>query len=108
MILMLTTRVDREEEARATLIRIRRVPETDERIRLELLEITAAAVFDRESTAALYPGVTSPVRLTYLRYKSLFVVRHLNRRLFIACLLQVIQQFTGEPNMSSRTHSASH
>ena len=29
------------------------------------------------------------------RYKSLLTVRHLNRRLIIACLMQFIQQFTG-------------
>lgn len=52
-------------------------------------------MFDRETTAAMYPGITSPVRLGYERYKSLFVLRHLNHRLLIACLLQLIQQFTG-------------
>lgn len=44
----------------------------------------------------MYPGVTSPIKLTYLTYKSLFVTRHLNRRLLIACLLQVVGQFSGE------------
>lgn len=87
---------DREEEAQATLVRIRRVPEDDQRIQLEIREIKAADMFDRESANALYPGIESPVRLALERYKSLFVVRHLNRRLVIACLLQVIQQFTGK------------
>ncbi|KAI8256519.1 hypothetical protein K4K53_007036 [Colletotrichum sp. SAR 10_77] len=86
---------DREEEALATLIRVRRVPSDDPRLRLELLEIMAAAQFDRETTKAMYPGVTSRLKLTIQRYKSLFVVRHLNRRLLIAALLQIIQQFTG-------------
>ncbi|KAF7550240.1 hypothetical protein G7Z17_g5846 [Cylindrodendrum hubeiense] len=66
---------DREEEARATLIRIRRVPATDDRIRLELLEIKAAALFDQQTTAAMYPGIESPVRIAFERYKSLFTVR---------------------------------
>lgn len=86
---------DREEEALATLIRVRRVPSDDPRLRLELLEIMAAAQFDRETTKTMYPGVTSRLKLTIRRYKSLFVVRHLNRRLLIAALLQIIQQFTG-------------
>ncbi|KAK7418137.1 hypothetical protein QQX98_004112 [Neonectria punicea] len=86
---------DREEEARATLVRIRRVPATDNRIRLELLEIKAAALFDQETTAAMYPGIESRARIAFERYKSLFTVGHLRRRLVIACLLQVIQQFTG-------------
>ncbi|KAI8289918.1 hypothetical protein K4K60_007384 [Colletotrichum sp. SAR11_57] len=85
----------REEEALATLIRVRRVPSDNPRLRLELLEIMAAAQFDRETTKAMYPGVTSRLKLTIQRYKSLFVVRHLNRRLLIAALLQIIQQFTG-------------
>lgn len=86
---------DREEDALATLIRIRRVAPTDPRLRLELMEIKVAARFDHETTAEMYPGVTSRFQLTVERYKSLFVVRHLNRRLIIACALQVIQQFTG-------------
>ncbi|CCF41315.1 sugar transporter [Colletotrichum higginsianum] len=86
---------DREEEAWLTLVRIRRVPQTDPRLKLELMEIKVAARFDNETTAEMYPGVISKLQLTVQRYKSLFVVRHLNRRLLIACLLQVIQQFTG-------------
>ncbi|KAK1691019.1 sugar transporter [Colletotrichum godetiae] len=86
---------DREEDALTTLVRIRRVPPTDARLKLELMEIKVAARFDTETTAEMYPGVTSRLKLTLERYKSLFVVRHLNRRLVIACLLQLIQQFTG-------------
>ncbi|KAJ5784555.1 Major facilitator-type transporter ecdD [Penicillium pulvis] len=86
---------DREEEAEATLLRIRRVPDTDPCIRLELLEIKAAVQFDRETASVLYPHATTPLQVTIERYKSLITVRHLNRRLLIACLMQFIQQFTG-------------
>lgn len=86
---------DREEEAQATLVRIRRVPETDPRIRLEVLEIKAAAVFDRETTKVLFPNAKTEFEITMQRYKSLFTERHLNRRLFISCFMQFIQQFTG-------------
>ncbi|KAL4920844.1 general substrate transporter [Aspergillus aurantiobrunneus] len=86
---------DREDEALSTLSRIRRVPQTDSRVQNEILEIKASALFDRETTAALYPDITFAIRLSYERYKSLFVLRHLNHRLLIACLLQLIQQFTG-------------
>ncbi|KAL2818433.1 general substrate transporter [Aspergillus cavernicola] len=86
---------DREEEALSTLSRIRRVPQNDHRVQTEILEIKASALFDRETIAATYPGITSPVRLSFESYKSLFVLPHLNRRLVIACLLQLIQQFTG-------------
>ncbi|KAJ5287888.1 Major facilitator-type transporter ecdD [Penicillium angulare] len=86
---------DREEEAEATLLQIRRVPETDPRVRLEILEIKAAVLFDRETTAVLYPTAATSWQITLERYKSLLTIRHLNRRLVIACLLQFIQQFTG-------------
>lgn len=79
----------------AALSRIRRVSSTDPRIKLELLEIKAVALFDKETTEAMYPGVTSPVRLVYETYKLLLVTRHLNRRLFISCLLQLVGQFSG-------------
>ncbi|KAL4738628.1 general substrate transporter [Aspergillus similis] len=87
--------VGREDEARRVLIRIRRVPDTDPRITLELLDIKAANLFDRESRAAKFPDVTGRVRLALHEYRELLVVPHLNRRLLIASLLQVLQQFTG-------------
>lgn len=59
------------------------------------MEIKVAATFDKENLAVRFPGVTSPVQLAVKQYVELFVVRHLNRRLIIACLLQIIQQFTG-------------
>ncbi|KAF4628363.1 hypothetical protein G7Y89_g9789 [Cudoniella acicularis] len=85
----------REEEAHSTLLRLRRVDSSDPRIRLELLEIKAACIFDQEVIEAKFPGITSRFVLATKQYKELFVVRHLNRRLLIACLLQIIQQFTG-------------
>lgn len=88
----------------ATLVRIRRVPETDQRIKLELLEIKAVGVFDKETTEAMYPGITSKVTLAYKQYTSLLTVRHLNRRLLIACLLQLIQQFTGKSAAKPARH----
>lgn len=85
----------REEEARATLLRLRRVSTDDPRITLELLEIKAACMFDQENVEAKFPGITSRFTLAIKQYQELFFVRHLNRRLIIACLLQIIQQFTG-------------
>jgi len=85
----------REEEARATLIRLRRVPADDHRIELELLEIKAATIFDQETETARFPNTKTKFQLNVAQYKELFIVRHLNLRLLIACLLQVIQQLTG-------------
>ncbi|CAG8961353.1 hypothetical protein HYFRA_00013814, partial [Hymenoscyphus fraxineus] len=85
----------REEETISTLLRLRRVPASDPRIRLEMLNIKAVVIFEQESTEARFPSVTSRVTLAMNKYKELFLVRHLNRRLVIACVLQIIQQFTG-------------
>ncbi|KAK8164582.1 sugar transporter [Phyllosticta citrichinensis] len=85
----------RNEEALETLCRLRRVGPEDPRVAAELMEIKVAATFDRENLAVRFPGITSPVKLALRQYAELFVVRHLNRRLIIACLLQIIQQFTG-------------
>lgn len=90
-----TSRSGREEETLTTLIRLRRVPANDPRIRLELLDIKAACIFDAEVVEAKFPGNYSRFNLAWKQYKELFTVRHLNRRLVIACLLQIIQQFTG-------------
>ncbi|CAG8187962.1 unnamed protein product [Penicillium olsonii] len=94
---------DREQEARDVLCRLRRVPESDPRIRLELLEIKAASLFEQETRAAKYPDVRKKVQVALREYKDLFVLPHLNRRLLIACMLQFIQQFTGGLNDRDRT-----
>ncbi|KAF8854257.1 sugar transporter [Acephala macrosclerotiorum] len=85
----------REEEVMSTLCRLRRVPATDPRVKLEFLDIKAACIFDSESVTARFPGINSRFTITLKQYQELFIVRHLNRRLIIACLLQIIQQFTG-------------
>ncbi|KAL1618805.1 hypothetical protein SLS56_010364 [Neofusicoccum ribis] len=92
--------VDREDEALVTLCRLRRTTPADPRIRFEMMEIKVATAFDRESLAVRFPGVTSKFVLAVRQYQELFVVRHLSKRLMIACLLQIIQQFTG---ISKRT-----
>lgn len=86
---------DREDEARKTLIRLRRVPEDDIRITMEILEIKAATIFERETVKELYGTSMSPFALNFQQYKDLFIVPHLRKRTAIACLLQIIQQFTG-------------
>jgi MFS family permease len=60
-----------------------------------LLEIKAAAQFDNETAVVLYPNAKTNFEVTFERYKALFFTSHLRRRLIIACLIQVIQQFTG-------------
>jgi MFS family permease len=55
----------------------------------------AACMFDEEVVAAKFPGANSRFLLVIKQCKELFVVRHLNHPLIIACLLEIIQQFTG-------------
>jgi sugar porter (SP) family MFS transporter len=86
---------DREDEAMKTLIRLRRVPADDIRIKIELLEIKAATIFERETAVELYGTSISRLAVNFQQYKDLFVVAHLRKRTVIACLLQIIQQFTG-------------
>jgi sugar porter (SP) family MFS transporter len=85
----------REEEAMATLIRVRRVAPDDHRLKLELLEIKAATIFDQETKQIRFGHIKSPFKVALRQYAELFSVGHLRRRLVIACLLQIIQQFTG-------------
>lgn len=87
--------VGREQEARETLVRLRRVAPDDSRIQLEMLEIKTAFLFEKESLREKYGDGISAFKISLAEYKSLFVVRHLYKRTIIACLLQIIQQFTG-------------
>lgn len=86
---------DREEEAVQVLVRIRQVGASDWRLQREILEIKAASTFDRQIIEGQYPAGMSPFRIAVSQYLELITVPHLRRRLRIACLLQVIQQFTG-------------
>ncbi|KAH9996121.1 sugar transporter [Xylariaceae sp. FL0662B] len=86
---------DREEEALATLSKVRRVPTSDWRLQREILEIKAATIFDKESLETRFPNERSKIRLALRQYLELFTVPHLRRRIVIACLLQIIQQLTG-------------
>ncbi|KAK9319848.1 general substrate transporter [Lipomyces orientalis] len=85
----------REDEALQTLVRLRRVPVTDYRLALELLEIRAARMFDQQTKVDKYGESASKFYVALEEYKELFTVSHLRKRTMIACLLQVIQQFTG-------------
>ncbi|QDS67451.1 hypothetical protein FKW77_000590 [Venturia effusa] len=85
----------REDEAFTTLVRLRRVAPDDYRVKMELLEIKAATTFDRETSNARLNHVESRIAKSIRQYLELFTVRTLSRRLFIACFLQIIQQFTG-------------
>jgi MFS family permease len=79
----------REEEALASLSRLRRLPATDPHVRAEFLEIKAAVMFDEETEqeAVGAGGALAP-------WKALFAPNML-KRLFLGCGTMICQQFTG-------------
>ncbi|KAI6912942.1 general substrate transporter [Hortaea werneckii] len=85
----------REDEALATLVRVRRVELGDRRISMEILEMKAARLFDNETIVAKYGTTASRFSVAIRECRDLFTVKHLYKRTIIACLLQVVQQFTG-------------
>ncbi|KAE8321179.1 general substrate transporter [Aspergillus sergii] len=85
----------REDEVLQTLVRLRRVPLTDHRLTIEFLEIKAARLFDQETKIDKYGEGVSEFYVAMQQYKELFTVGHLRKRTMVACLLQVLQQFTG-------------
>ncbi|KAJ6133429.1 Major facilitator superfamily domain general substrate transporter [Penicillium samsonianum] len=79
----------REDEALASLSRLRRLPSNDPYVRAEFLEIKAAVMFDEETEreAVGAGGVLAP-------WKALFAPNML-KRLFLGCGTMICQQFTG-------------
>lgn len=78
-----------------TLVKLRRVPETDHRLQTEFLEIKAARMFDQQTRDEKFGKDSPRLQVALQEYKELFIAPHLRRRTMVACLLQVIQQFTG-------------
>lgn len=79
----------RDEDALASLSKLRRLPATDPLVRAEFLEIKAAVMFDEEteSEAVGAGGALAP-------WKALFAPNML-KRLFLGCGTMICQQFTG-------------
>ncbi|KAJ5495360.1 hypothetical protein N7539_000476 [Penicillium diatomitis] len=79
----------REEEARAALSKLRRLPPHDPLLQAEFLEIKAAVQFDEETEAELVGagGALAP-------WKALFAP-NMFKRLVLGCGTMICQQFTG-------------
>jgi MFS family permease len=79
----------RDEEAKAVISRLRRLPENDPLVQAEYLEIKATVMFDEETERELVGtgGVWAP-------WKSLFAPNML-KRLVLGCGMMIFQQFTG-------------
>lgn len=79
----------REEEAIASLCKLRRLDANDPMLRAEFLEIKAAVMFDEETQAEQIGqgGMLAPWRA--------LLVPNVFKRIFLGCSMMVFQQFTG-------------
>ncbi|KAK9470235.1 general substrate transporter [Dipodascopsis tothii] len=87
--------VGRETQALEVLIKLRRLPADHPLIQEEMLQIKAASAFDKATTALKFPDARTSGQKQWNQIKELFSQKHLRKRLFVACALQVLQQFTG-------------
>ncbi|KAF7294568.1 Hexose transport-related protein [Mycena indigotica] len=90
----------RNEEALSTLAWLRKMPEDSEIVQLEYTEIQAEALFEAETTAERFPGLTSKdawtqFKLQIAQFGELFTTIHMFRRTAVACLTQFFQQMSG-------------
>ena len=84
----------REEETLAVVARLRRLPTTDELVRLEWLEMKASVRFDEETTQEMHAGKTG-IGLSIAQTMVLFRNKGLFRRLMTGSLMTFFQQFNG-------------
>ena len=90
----------REIEAQKVLCRLRNLPPGHELIDLEFLEIKAQSVFDKRFVAEKWPGLSeltawNTLKLQFVAIGSLFSSRGMFRRVIVATITMVFQQFTG-------------
>ncbi|KKA26779.1 hypothetical protein TD95_003154 [Thielaviopsis punctulata] len=90
----------RDDEARAVLAQLRDLPEDHNLVQLEFLEVKAQSLFEKRSLAEKFPHLTAPtamngLKVQLLSIKSLFESRAMFKRLGIACLTMMFQQWSG-------------
>ncbi|KAK9244501.1 general substrate transporter [Lipomyces tetrasporus] len=88
-------KVGREHEALTVLSRLRKMPENHPIVQAEIMQIKAGARFDALTIKEKFPNAKTPAQIAFQQYKELFTQKHLSRRLFVACFMQFLQQFTG-------------
>jgi len=85
---------DRDEQALATLSRLRRLPIDDENIRTEYFAIKAEVNYEKDYVQSHYGG-QSGVKLAAMQYVDLVSTWSSFRRLSIGCCVMFFQQFMG-------------
>jgi len=90
----------RTDESLAVLASLRRKSPQDEGVQLEYLEIKAQHMFERETSIAKFPnyqdgGFLNNIKLGYHEYASLLTNKSLFKRVCVAVLIMVFQQWSG-------------
>lgn len=90
---------NREADARKTLASLRGLSPDHELIELEFLEIKAQSLFEKRTTAELFPSLAdgsawSTIKLQFVAAGSLFTSKPMFRRVVLATLTMFFQQWT--------------
>lgn len=85
--------VGRNDEALQSLAKLRRLPETDERVQIEWRGIMAEVEFQKVLQDRLHPG-KSGFKLELAQWKDLFTKKVI-RRTVVGCGCAFFQQFSG-------------
>ncbi|POR34925.1 Uncharacterized protein TPAR_04855 [Tolypocladium paradoxum] len=85
--------VNREQESLASLVKLRRLPETDVRVQTEFQGIVADAKFQKAARERRHPGIGG-LKLEFLSWLDLFS-RKTWRRTAVGCGVLFFQQFSG-------------
>lgn len=90
----------REAEARKTLAMLRGLPQDNELIELEYMEIKAQSLFEKRTVAEHFPHLAdgsamSTIKLQFVAIGSLFKSKPMFRRVALATVTMFFQQWTG-------------
>ncbi|TKA65872.1 hypothetical protein B0A49_12493 [Cryomyces minteri] len=88
------------KETRSVLAKLRRLPEDDEVIELEYLEIQAQCRFEKATITEKYPHLESPttmniIKLQLMAFASLFQTKAMFRRVMVVTVMQTFVQWVG-------------
>ena len=79
---------------------LRGLPEDDELVQLEFLEIKAQSLFEKRTVAELFPNLREPTawnifKLQFVSIKKLFQTKAMFKRVIVATVTMFFQQWTG-------------
>jgi MFS family permease len=102
---------DREEEALKTLANLRNLPPDHELVQIELLEIKAEVLFERQAFAKQFPslanGSSNIIRREAAQYANIFRSKDSFKRVAIGSLVMFFQQWSGMDSYPLTSHSYS-